>query len=226
MPSSDESYRYAALAIVGLAAAIPTVALFFVYRENSRLSEGNSELRKELERQEELRQVERQGRVRVQQQLRDSLVEKSNADGYSFKPIGYIESPFLDRRGTPRQPVLVPAARGIIRFDKSSIHSSHFEDFKQFSHIWILFVFHDNTDTGSTNKAAKIKPPRLNGQKVSTLATRSPHRPNNIGLSVCEISSIGSDYIEVKCLDMVDGTPVLDGKLLIELLIHCVHSIH
>mmetsp|Transcript_6229 Transcript_6229/g.8697 ORF Transcript_6229/g.8697 Transcript_6229/m.8697 type:complete len:209 (-) Transcript_6229:1766-2392(-) len=59
---------------------------------------------------------------------------------------------------------------------------------------------------------SKIKPPRLHGCKVGCLSTRSPHRPNNIGLSVCEVVTVGKDYIDISCVDMVDGTPVLDVK--------------
>lgn len=88
------------------------------------------------------------------------------------------QSPFLDRRGTPRQPQLVPAAKGRIRFDRRVIQQEHFEELNQFSHIWVIFVFHCNTNTDkqSINESqkvnnskmmktvpSKIKPPRLHG---------------------------------------------------------------
>lgn len=180
----------------------------------------------DLAKQKELRQVERSGRITAQQVNRAAIAKKFSEDGYSFCPIGFVESPFPDRRGTPRQPSLVPAAVGKIRFDKRMIQRDHFIELAQFSHIWIIFVFHENTNTekiqqGNSKdssqrrvkqKVAKIKPPRLHGAKVGCLSTRSPHRPNDIGLSVCEIVSVGEDYIEVRCIDMVDGTPVLDGE--------------
>lgn len=121
----------------------------------------------------------------------------------------------VESQGTPRQPLLVEAARGRIRFNKKLVQLDYFKEIEEFSHIWVIFVFHCNTNVDSTstnmNISAKVRPPRL-GTKVGCLTTRSPHRPNNIGLSVCKVLSIGSDYIEVSALDMVDGTPVLDSK--------------
>jgi len=166
----------------------------------------------ELEKQVKLRANERIGRISAQQANRDEKNKQLEVSGYHYHPIGHIESPFPDRRGTPRQPVLVPAARGKIRFDKKIIQNEHFKELSQFSHVWVVFVFHNNTNTEKQNQIAKIKPPRLHGAKVGCLSTRSPHRPNNIGLSVCEVVGTGSDYIELRCVDMVDGTPVLDGR--------------
>ena len=60
--------------------------------------------------------------------------------------------------------------------------------------------------------AARIAPPRLGGKKVGTLTTRSPHRPNNIGLSVCQVLGVHAHCIEIGALDFVNGTPVLDIK--------------
>jgi len=99
------------------------------------------------------------------------------------------------------------------------IQKDHFQELSQFSRIFVLFVFHENTNTDSasasnSNKTstAKIAPPRLGGKKVGCLSTRSPHRPNPIGLSVCEVIGVGDDYIDIKSVDFVDGTPVLDVK--------------
>jgi tRNA-Thr(GGU) m(6)t(6)A37 methyltransferase TsaA len=167
-----------------------------------------------LQKEKDLREKERLGRIRVQKKTRDRLNGENLKLGYQYRPIGFVESPFPDRRGTPRQPVLVPAALGKIRFDKSIIQFEHFKEIIQFSHIWVVFVFHENTngDTDACQVPARIKPPRLGGQKVGCLTTRSPHRPNAIGLSVCEVVEVGSDFICVSGIDMVDGTPVLDIK--------------
>src|SRR5690606_33996093 len=80
-----------------------------------------------------------------------------------------------------------------------------------FSHIWLIFVFHQNS--GPFHQG-KIHPPRLNGEKVGVFATRSPHRPNNIGLSLVELISVNEKEcsIQVAGLDLVDGTPILDIK--------------
>jgi len=174
-----------------------------------------SRLQEEAEEERRLRQIERTGRIRTQQKQRVAQQEKSGEEGFRLKAIGHIESPFPDRRGTPRQPSLVPAAKGRIRFDKQRIQHEHFAELAEFSHVWVLFIFHENTNTDTIDASpppAKIKPPRLHGKKVGTLSTRSPHRPNPIGLSWCEIVSVGSDWIEVRGLDLVDKTPVLDVK--------------
>jgi tRNA-Thr(GGU) m(6)t(6)A37 methyltransferase TsaA len=156
-------------------------------------------------------QKERLGRINVQKRERDRLTHENLKSGYQYRPIGFVESPFPDRRGTPRQPVLVPAAKGKIRFDKSLIQNEHFKEINQFSHIWVIFVFHENTNTDSVALPARITPPRL-GKKVGCLTTRSPHRPNNLGLSVCEVVEVGNDFIGISGIDFVDGTPVLDIK--------------
>ena len=166
----------------------------------------------EVARLKDLREVERKGRINVQQKMREIKQAENEESGYRYAAIGLIESAFPDRRGTPRQPLLVPAARAKVRFFKKVVTCDHFKELEQFSHVWVLFVFHNNTNSDSSKNIAKIKPPRLNGEKVGCLSTRSPHRPNNIGLSVCQICKVGKDFIELIGNDMVDGTPVLDVK--------------
>lgn len=172
------------------------------------------DLKKELSKQIDLKETERKGRIALQKQIREVKVQELEKDGYFYNAIGVVESPFPDRRGTPRQPILVPAAKGKIRFDKKMIQPEHFRELAGFSHIWVVFVFHHNTNVGKDQKAlaSKIRPPRLHGAKVGCLSTRSPHRPNNIGLSVCKVEGVGPDYIELSGIDMVDSTPVLDIK--------------
>ena len=97
------------------------------------------------------------------------------------------------RNGTPRQPQLVPAARSILHLSPEC-PSCILDGLEQFSHCWVLYAFHLNTDlhqsSGSKGIKGKIKPPRLNGQKTGTLSTRTPHRPNPIGLSLCEVLEV------------------------------------
>jgi tRNA (Thr-GGU) A37 N-methylase len=78
-----------------------------------------------------------------------------------------------------------------------------------YSHVWIIFVFHLNK---SQRYHAKVHPPRLEGDSMGVFATRSPHRPNPIGLSLVEIVEIHKDKIIFAGADLVDGTPVLDIK--------------
>jgi tRNA (adenine37-N6)-methyltransferase len=202
----------------GLASILSTVicieAIYIIYQSYS-----NARIREDLNHMNSKRNADRTGRIRAEKKLRENRKDEiQKSDGQHMKYIGYIETPFPDRRGTPRQPLLVPSAHGRIKFNKQIIQSDHFQELSQFSHVWITFVFHENTnaDGGGRDKnatcAAKIAPPRLKGKKVGCLSTRSPHRPNPIGLSVCEIVSIGKDFIEIKSIDFVNGTPVLDVK--------------
>ena len=194
---------------------IQSILAWALYRKCYQLKEMQSDLADAIE----VRNAERTGRINVQKQLREEKKTTDDLQGFNYKPIGHVESPFPERRGTPRQPILVTAARGKIRFNKHVIQLEHFKELEQFSHVWILFVFHENTNTVQKDRAssnnsnhvnsssgsrgkhtqsananananvciAKVKPPRLHGQKVGCLSTRSPHRPNNIGLSLCEI---------------------------------------
>lgn len=73
----------------------------------------------------------------------------------------------------------------------------------------IIFHFHDND---STHVRAKVSPPRLNGEKRGVFATRSPHRPCAIGMSLVKIDRIMDDTIYFQGVDMINGTPVLDIK--------------
>lgn len=134
------------------------------------------------------------------------MVEQSNADGYKFQPIGFVRSCFPDRRGTPRQGLLVAGARARIEMSKH-IDKPALEGLEKFSHIWVIFVFHENTNVQKQGKCkAKVKPPRLicskihfhvydkcfrlHGEKVGLFSTRTPHRPNAIGLSVLRLHQV------------------------------------
>jgi hypothetical protein len=200
-------------------------------------------IRRELERQIALRQEERIGRINIEKKVRKEGQEilLHNTVGYPLIPIGFIESPFPDRRGlyhsnassssrqcvcfffgffplgTPRQPILAPSSRGFIRFSKKIIQFAHFEELSQFSHLWIVFLFHENTTNpletaasslsggngssggGGKTLAAKIAPPRLGGQRVGCLSTRSPHR-----YSACSFfpRCLLSWFISLSCLHL------------------------
>jgi tRNA (adenine37-N6)-methyltransferase len=128
--------------------------------------------------------------------------------------IGVLRSCYHDKFGTPRQSGLVPEATGFIELDSKFYPEAALGGLQSFSHLWILFWFHQNA-----NKTFHpvVHPPRLLGQKMGVWATRSPHRPNPIGLSVVKIDRIaanegGSARIYVSGIDLVDGTPVLDIK--------------
>jgi tRNA-Thr(GGU) m(6)t(6)A37 methyltransferase TsaA len=80
---------------------------------------------------------------------------------------------------------------------------------ENFSHLWLIFVFHQNR---TARYHAKVHPPRLGGESMGVFATRSPHRPNPIGLSLVELVRIEGDTLILAGADLVDGTPILDVK--------------
>lgn len=167
--------------------------------------------------------AERKGRIRAQQALRRALTDKTSGDikstAYPMTPIGIIESCFWTRNGTPRQPLLVTHARACLILNSGGIPQATLEGLVEYSHCWILYVFHKNTDLprlweqqGHTNFKAKVRVPRLQGGKMGVLATRSPHRPCPIGISVAKVEAVHGRMLLLSGVDLVDGTPVLDIK--------------
>lgn len=126
-----------------------------------------------------------------------------------LKIIGRVETCYPDKFGTPRQPGLVPAARGFLRFSRELQPELALEGLARFSHLWVVFLFHQLKDY---QFKPKVHPPRLNGESMGVFASRSPHRPNPIGLSLVTIESVENDGIWLGGVDLVDGTPVLDVK--------------
>ncbi|KAI5942305.1 tRNA (adenine(37)-N6)-methyltransferase isoform X1 [Manis javanica] len=127
------------------------------------------------------------------------------------EPIGYLESCFSTKNGTPRQPSICSHSRACLRIRKSIFNNPEHSlmGLEQFSHVWILFVFHKN---GHLSCKAKVQPPRLNGAKTGVFSTRSPHRPNAIGLTLAKLEKVEGGAIYLSGIDMIHGTPVLDIK--------------
>ena len=131
-----------------------------------------------------------------------------------LKCVGEVVSPFVKRMGTPRQGALAPHARGYIQINHSVAPMETLAEIDLYSHAWIIFSFHANTDCQSLSGKTKVRPPRAGGLKVGSMATRSPHRPNNIGLSLVKIVSVDMKQkrLYIAALDLVNGTPVYDIK--------------
>ena len=129
-----------------------------------------------------------------------------------IKPIGKIKCGFSDKFGIPRQSGRVSALTGKIVLDKEYSHPDCFRGLDEFSHLWIVFGF-DKCDGKWSNT---VRPPRLGGnERRGVFATRSPFRPNNLGLSVVKIEKIAlgeNAEITVSGIDLLDGTPVFDIK--------------
>jgi hypothetical protein len=102
---------------------------------------------------------------------------------FPLRPIGILRSCFSRRNGTPRQPLLVPAARARLTL-RPELSAEFLEGLQGYSHCWVLYVFHENTDLqrlwqqaeAGSGVRAKIRVPRLDGGKLGVFATRSPHR--------------------------------------------------
>lgn len=127
----------------------------------------------------------------------------------SFEPIGYIETCFKERFGTPRQPSLVPSSWGILRLRPELNLADALDGLQGFSHVWLVWVFHQNTNKGIK---AKIHPPRMGGEKTGLFSTRTPHRPNPIGLSAVRLERVAGGTLYLSGVDLLDGTPILDIK--------------
>lgn len=134
---------------------------------------------------------------------------------YKFKPIGIIHSCFQEKFGIPRQGRLVPEARGTLEILPPYNCKEAFRGLEGFSHLLITFVFHDNQC--SEEWRPTVRPPRLGGnERVGVFASRSPFRPNPLGISVVELESVdgekGKLSLSLKGIDLLDKTPVLDIK--------------
>lgn len=132
-----------------------------------------------------------------------------------LKQIATIHTGFMEKFGIPRQSGLVKSARGEIVFLPEFRSEEALRGLDGFSHIWVLWEF---SKSKKENWAATVTPPRLGGKKrMGVFATRSPFRPNAIGMSVVQLDEIGYDekkgyFLKVSGVDMLDGTPIFDIK--------------
>lgn len=128
---------------------------------------------------------------------------------FSFEPIGFLKSCYPDKFGIPRQSGIVNNVFSELTLRADLQPELALQGLEGYSHIWLQFVFHLNN---SARYHAKIHPPRLNGATMGLFATRSPHRPNPIGLSLVELVEIRQSTLILAGVDLVDGTPILDIK--------------
>ncbi|OFZ18215.1 MAG: tRNA (N6-threonylcarbamoyladenosine(37)-N6)-methyltransferase TrmO [Bdellovibrionales bacterium RBG_16_40_8] len=133
----------------------------------------------------------------------------SKSTDFSFKSIGHVHSCYPEKFGTPRQSGLVSKAHAFLKLYSPFQPEFSLEGLNNFSHLWVIFVFHKN---GVGHFHAKVHPPRLNGENIGVFATRSPHRPNPIGLSLVEILSVEKNGVWVSGVDFIEHTPILDIK--------------
>ncbi|MFT5468725.1 MAG: tRNA-Thr(GGU) m(6)t(6)A37 methyltransferase TsaA [Verrucomicrobiales bacterium] len=127
-----------------------------------------------------------------------------------LEKIGTIETPFEEKFGTPRQPGLIREAGGVILLNPPWNGEEAVRGLGEFSHLWVVYGFHLVPEDAAQ---PTVRPPRLGGnERMGVFATRSPFRPNRLGLSVVEIQSVAPGRIEVSGVDIVSGSPVFDLK--------------
>lgn len=125
-----------------------------------------------------------------------------------FLPIGTIHTAFSSKYSAPRQPgTSAQRTVGTITLESGRNFEQALQDLKGFDYIWVLFWFHENT-----NWKPMVLPPVGDRKKRGVFATRSPHRPNPIGLSLCRLLSVKGRTLRIENPDMLDGTPILDIK--------------
>ncbi len=125
----------------------------------------------------------------------------------TLEPIGVLRCARADKVDAPRQPAAAEDLTGVI-----SLHPQHhfehaLEDLAGWERIWVIFWFHHNRGW-----RPKVLPPRSDSGRKGLFATRSPHRPNPLGLSVLRVDRVEGLDIHVRDVDLLDGTPVFDIK--------------
>ena len=133
-------------------------------------------------------------------------------DSYiTYRPIGILRSPYTRRIDAPHQSTVVEGTE-TGAFVQATLELQDWldekvlQDLAGFERLWLIFDFHRSEGWKSS-----VKPPR-GGPKRGVLATRSPHRPNSIGLSAVELAKIEGRTLHLRGVDLLDGTPVLDIK--------------
>jgi tRNA (adenine37-N6)-methyltransferase len=134
----------------------------------------------------------------------EALLESRTVEPVVYRPIGYVRSPHGELDGMPLQPIADTSGTSTIAI--SETHRGCLADLDGFSHVWVLAHLHESMGWDST------VPAFLDDRTRGTFGTRSPHRPNPIGLSLARIVAVRDSTVVVDGLDLLDGTPVLDLK--------------
>lgn len=133
-------------------------------------------------------------------------------------PIAHIRSDFSEKFGIPRQSGLVPELRARVVFEPEYRNPDAIRGLDGFSHLWLIWEFSAAPDSSAPSWTPTVRPPRLGGEvRMGVFATRSPNRPNPIGLSSVQLLAIEQDravgpVLLVGGADLLDGTPIHDIK--------------
>ena len=127
-------------------------------------------------------------------------------------PIAVFRSPFKSKFGVPRQSGLVEDLQGRIVLLDAYADSESLRGLDDFDYLWLLWGFSANRHQSATFQPT-VRPPRLGGnERMGVFATRSPYRPNGLGLSSVRILAVEGTEIIVAGADLMDGTPIYDIK--------------
>lgn len=135
-----------------------------------------------------------------------------------LEAIAHLRSDFPCKFGVPRQSGLVSQLQGRIVFTEKFRQAEALRGLEDFSHLWLIWDFSANKKQTSDNWQSTVRPPRLGGNRsMGVFATRSPFRPNGLGLSCVKIERIQWEskvgpVIHVLGADLMDGTPIYDIK--------------
>jgi tRNA-Thr(GGU) m(6)t(6)A37 methyltransferase TsaA len=130
-----------------------------------------------------------------------------------LQPIGVVRSPYRERHGTPRQAVVTAGTQGEqaqpgrVELFEELVPAVALEGLAAFDYVWLICWLHLNKHWNPT-----VIPPRGPRVRRGVLATRAPHRPNQLGLSALRLVGVEGHVLHVLGLDLLDGTPVLDIK--------------
>ena len=145
----------------------------------------------------------------------DKKRDNRRPDLPDMKVIAHIESDFPEKFGIPRQSGLIGELRSRIVFEPAYRDANALKGLEEFSHLWLIWLF---SETICENWSPTVRPPRLGGEeRMGVFATRSPFRPNPIGLSCVKLEEIRTvpnkgQVLEISGADLMDGTPILDIK--------------
>lgn len=128
----------------------------------------------------------------------------------TIRAVARIHTDFPGKFGLPRQSGVVPGLKGVVEIDPEFYSPEALRGIESFSHIWLIWGFSENAGAGWS---PTVRPPRLGGNvRRGVFATRSPYRPNGLGMSCVKLESVEKNLLHVSGIDMVDGTPIYDIK--------------
>jgi tRNA-Thr(GGU) m(6)t(6)A37 methyltransferase TsaA len=132
---------------------------------------------------------------------------------YKINPVAVIKNGYKEKFGVPRQSGLAPSVESEIVFLEDFRDENMIRDIEKFSHLWLIWGFSQNNGEWSPT----VRPPKLGGNKrTGVFATRSPYRPNSLGLTVVKLNEVKNSpegkILVVSGADLIDGTPIFDIK--------------